>query len=133
MRVVIVDTDVVSYLFKEHTRGDLYKPHLVDAVASISFMAKAELEQWAIVGNWGMRKHGELLQFISDNFIVIESTAPLCRHWAQVKSAGQRSGQNIDTADAWMAATALLYGAPLITHNAADFAHVAGLQVITES
>jgi hypothetical protein len=36
MRALIVDTDVASFLFKEDTRGDLYKPHLTDAVASIS-------------------------------------------------------------------------------------------------
>ncbi len=28
MRVVIVDTDVASFLFKGDTRGDLYTPHL---------------------------------------------------------------------------------------------------------
>ncbi len=43
MRTLIVDTDVASFLFKEDTRGDMYKPHLADAVASISFMTLAEL------------------------------------------------------------------------------------------
>lgn len=45
MPVVIVDTDVVSYLFKGDTRGDLYEPHLVGALTAISFMTLAELEQ----------------------------------------------------------------------------------------
>jgi len=53
MRALIVDTDVASFLFKEDTRGYLYKPRLADAVASISFMTLAELEQWAVLRNWG--------------------------------------------------------------------------------
>jgi len=52
MPVVIVDTDVVSYLFKEDTRGGLYEPHLAGVLASISFMTLAELEHWTITRNW---------------------------------------------------------------------------------
>jgi predicted nucleic acid-binding protein len=36
-------------------------------------------------------------------------------------------------ADAWIAATAMLYGVPLITHNPADYTAVVGLQIITEA
>ena len=126
-------TDVVSYLFKEDTRGALYEPHLAGALASISFMTLAELEHWAVTRNWGVRRHGELLRFIKGRFVVIDSNAALCRKWAEVKGQVQRAGRQIETADAWIAATALMYSAPLVTHNAADFRHVAGLNVITES
>jgi len=37
------------------------------------------------------------------------------------------------TGDAWVAATALSYDVPLVTNNAADFAGVSGLTVISES
>jgi predicted nucleic acid-binding protein len=36
-------------------------------------------------------------------------------------------------ADAWIAATAALYGAPLITHNANDYRGLAELKPITEN
>jgi len=65
--------------------------------------------------------------------VVIDSNAALCRKWAEVKGQGQRAGRQIETADAWIAATALMYSAPLVTHNAADFTGVAGLNVITKS
>jgi len=133
MTAMIVDTDVASFLFKEDTRGDLYTSHLTDAVASISFMTLAELEQWAVVRNWGPRRHAELLQFIKDRFVVIESNAALCRKWAEVRGQVKRAGHHIETADAWIAATALLYNAPLMTHNADDFTHVPGLTIITEA
>jgi predicted nucleic acid-binding protein len=38
----------------------------------------------------------------------------------------------IDTADAWIAATALALNCPLVTHDAADFAGVPGLKIISE-
>lgn len=47
-------------------------------------------------------------------------------------AAARRAGRPIQTADAWIAATALLYGATLVTHNAADFAGVPGLLVVAE-
>ncbi|MBS1790575.1 MAG: type II toxin-antitoxin system VapC family toxin [Acidobacteria bacterium] len=129
---VIVDTDVASYLFKEDSRAEMYEPHLAGAIASISFMTLAELEQWAILRKWGARRHAELMRFIKSRFIIIDSTAALCRQWAEVRGNVTRIGRHIETADAWVAATALLYGVPLITHNATDFEHVPGINIITE-
>ena len=51
--MVVVDTDVVSYLFKQDTRADLYKPHLQGHLLLISPMTRAELEAWALERNWG--------------------------------------------------------------------------------
>jgi len=48
-------------------------------------------------------------------------------------SDARRSGRPIATADAWNAATALLLGLPLVTHNRSHFAHVAGLTIISEA
>ena len=56
----------------------------------------------------------------------------LCLKWAEVKDQVQRKGKIIQTADAWIAATAKLHGIPLVTHNGKDFAQVEGLTVITE-
>jgi len=41
---------------------------------------------------------------------------------------GETAGR-IETADAWIAATALLYDVPLLTHNKADYLGVPGLQL----
>jgi tRNA(fMet)-specific endonuclease VapC len=133
MRALIVDTDVASFLFKGDTRADLYTPHLADAVPGLSFMSLAELEQWAIMRNWGAQKHAEMLRFVKEGFVVIDSNEALCRQWAEIRGEAKRAGRKIETSDAWIAATALLYDMPLVTHNAADFNFLQGLQIITEA
>jgi predicted nucleic acid-binding protein len=53
MMQIVVDTDVVSFLFKSHPIGLRYDPELAGRVALISFMTVAELERWAIQYRWG--------------------------------------------------------------------------------
>lgn len=38
MQTVIVDTDVVSFIFKRDTRATLYEPYLNGVLASVSFV-----------------------------------------------------------------------------------------------
>ena len=71
--------------------------------------------------------------FSSGVFTVIDSSGLLCRRWAEVREQARRSGRIIQPSDAWLAATALLYSVPLLTHNVADFAGIAGLTVISET
>jgi len=47
--------------------------------------------------------------------------------------AARRAGRRLETADAWIAATAVLDDAPLITHNASDYPGVPALKVMSES
>jgi predicted nucleic acid-binding protein len=56
----------------------------------------------------------------------------VCLHWAEVKNNAHRIGRQISCEDAWIAATALAYDVPLVTHNPSDFYNVPGLTVITE-
>lgn len=134
MRAFVVDTDVASFLFKKDTRSRFYKQYVNDgAVTAISFMTLAELEQWAVLRNWGQQKREELAKFVSDRFIVVDSNDALCRMWAEVRGQAQRAGRQIDVADAWIAATAILYGAEMVTHNANHFDFLPGLQIITEA
>jgi tRNA(fMet)-specific endonuclease VapC len=48
-----------------------------------------------------------------------------------VTVAARAAGRRIECADAWIAASALLYDAPLITHNRADYLGVPDLIVIS--
>jgi predicted nucleic acid-binding protein len=48
-----------------------------------------------------------------------------------VTVAAQASGYRIECADARIAATALLYDLPLVTHNRADYRGVPGLALIS--
>lgn len=129
-RAVVVDTDVVSYLFKSDTRAELYRPHLSGRQLLLSFMSLAELYRWALRRNWGESRRQRLDGYLR-NFTVPPFDRALCRRWSEVTEAVRRDGRAISTADAWIAATALLYDLPLVTHNANDFAAVPALTVMS--
>jgi tRNA(fMet)-specific endonuclease VapC len=127
MKPIVLDTDVVSFLFKADTRAQVYLPQLQDRQWFISFMTGAELEQWALLANWSEKRVVWLRLFLS-RFVVVPSSHDLVLKWAEAMVAARRNGRRIETADAWIAATALLYDAPLLTHNKADDLGVPGLQ-----
>jgi tRNA(fMet)-specific endonuclease VapC len=127
MKPIVLDTDVVSFLFKADTRAQMYLPQLQDRQWFISFMTEAELEQWALLANWSEKRVVWLRLFLS-RFVVVPSSHDLVLKWAEAMVAARRNGRRIETADAWIAATALLYDAPLLTHNKADYLGVPGLR-----
>src|SRR5262245_29986092 len=120
MTSVVLDTDVVSFLFKNDTRAQSYLPHLRDRQWLISFMTEAELEQWALLSNWH-EKRVEWLRIFIARFAIVPSSRDLILKWAEVMVTARRAGRRLETADAWIAATAVLYDPPLITHNANDY------------
>jgi predicted nucleic acid-binding protein len=132
MARVVVDTDVVSFYFKGDTRAALYDAHLEGNESVISFMTLAELEHWAVNRRWGTKRHARLIEFLKRFHLELVDRA-LCRKWAEVVVAARRRGRPIDTADAWIAATALQLGVPLVTHNVGDYAGVSGVAILSEA
>ena len=127
---VVVDTDVVSYLFKSHPNAFHYFPDLTDRTPVISFMTQAELDRWVLEARWGEARRKRLREYL-ERFVVLPYDRVLCAKWAEVTVAAQARGRRIECADAWIAATALLVGAPLITHNRNDYLGVPGLTLIS--
>jgi predicted nucleic acid-binding protein len=132
MQSVVVDTDVVSFLFKRDSRASLYEAHLTGRDLVISFMTLAELKQWPLQKNWGEIRRRKLDEHIQ-KFTILHSDNDLCLKWAEVVESGRRRGRAIDSADAWIAATALLFDVGLVTHNRKHFAGVEGLTIISEA
>jgi predicted nucleic acid-binding protein len=77
MNTVLIDADVVSFLFKGDSRANEYAP------------------------------------------------------WAEVRAYRRSVGRPVSAQDAWIAAAALRYQIPLITHNAKDFEKIETLKIIT--
>ncbi len=128
---VVVDTNVVSYLFKKDTRGDLYRPHVEGRIGIIAAQTRAELELWMRERDWGERRRTELREDLQ-RYVFAPFDEAMCEGWARAVDSARRVGRPILVADAWVAATALAYSVPLVTHNPDDFAGVAGLSVISE-
>jgi tRNA(fMet)-specific endonuclease VapC len=127
---LVVDTDVVSYLFRGDTRAALFRPLLQDRLLVIAFMTVAELDRWALSRDWGPVRMAAMERHLR-RFVLYPFDRTLCRRWAEVIDGARRQGRPIQTADAWIAATALHLGVPLVTHNPADYAGVLGLTVVT--
>jgi tRNA(fMet)-specific endonuclease VapC len=132
MKVVLIDTDVISFLFKQDTRAELYRSHLHQTLSLISFMTVAELNQWALIRNWGEARKQSLAQHLTRHTL-IPFDHDLCQAWAEIRYEAHSIGRKIETSDAWIAATARLYQVPLITNNHADFDWVKNLTVISEA
>lgn len=128
----VLDTDVFSFLFKGDTRARSYEPHLLGAAPNLSFMTVAELDRWAIVYRWGAARKLRLKHFARP-FPVVYPDRRLCQIWASVTSEAQKHGRPLDCADAWIAATAITLGCPLVTHNAGDYVGVPSLTIISEA
>jgi tRNA(fMet)-specific endonuclease VapC len=127
--VLVVDTDVISYLFKQDTRGDLYKPHLQGHLLLISPMTRAELEAWALEHNWGQARREEMRVHLKQ-FLLMPFHEELCVKWAEATDSARRRGRSINSSDAWVAAVALHYDVPLVTHNKSDYLGVANLKLV---
>jgi predicted nucleic acid-binding protein len=128
---LVVDTDVASFIFKWHPD---FAPRYVTIVRGseliASFMTLAEMRQGALGANWGPRKCAVLEAFLAD-FSILHSDSLLCATWAAVRNESTRKGRPISSADAWIAATALVLSAPLVTNNPRDYRHLDKLQLVT--
>jgi uncharacterized protein (DUF2237 family) len=79
---VVVDTDVVSYLFKSHSTAFQYLPDLTDRTPMISFRTLAELDRWVLEARWGEARESACAN--------IWSALSCCRTTAICVQEGQR-------------------------------------------
>ena len=125
----LVDTDVVSFIFNNSQLGVPYRQYVRKRALLISFMTLAEIERGMRLANWGAKKRDDIEGFLTAKFAVIHTNDAICRKWAEITSIKERP---VAYADAWIAATAIVYRVPLITHNRKHFEVIAGLKVISE-
>ncbi len=130
MESVLVDTDVFSFLFKSDTRAASYKSLMRGSRTCLSFMSVAELHRWALAHNWSDTRRQSLLDAMCQN-LILPYDPSLAEIWARITVQRSRAGRPIECGDCWIAATAIRYKLPLVTHNAADFAHIDALRIVT--
>jgi predicted nucleic acid-binding protein len=89
MNAAIVDTDVVSMLFKGDTRALAYRAHIAGRLFGISFMTLAELDRWSLERNWGHGRKLELAQHLT-RYTVLPVSREICTKWAEVAFAAPK-------------------------------------------
>jgi tRNA(fMet)-specific endonuclease VapC len=127
---VVVDTDVVSFLFKNHPLAPPYQAILAGKPLAVSLITLAEIEYGMELKNWGAGRRDLMRRFLG-RFTALLPDIETARVWAQIKCACERKGRPIAFADAWIAAAALQLNVPLATHNACDYAAVEKLVILT--
>jgi predicted nucleic acid-binding protein len=131
IEIIGVDTNIISYIFRKDTRASLYEPHLIGRLKIIAAQTFAELELIPLLNSWSERRHQKLRELLQD-YVIIEADKKICLFWAKIQFEAKRNGTPVSVGDAWIAATALAYSIPLVTHNYNDFKNISDLQIITE-
>jgi tRNA(fMet)-specific endonuclease VapC len=127
---IVLDTNIISYQFKEDSRFDRYQAYLFDKHWCVSFQTRAEIERWIVARSWGTSKQTEFFEFYAQ-FIEIPHSLELSKQWARAMHQTSTNGYSMPPDDAWIAATALELGIPLVTHNKKDFLGLDGLEIIS--
>lgn len=129
---ILLDTNIVSYLFKAHGIAELYRPHIEDRLALVAFPTVGEIYAGAEKGNWGVQKRADVESFLN-KLGVAPYDRDTARHYGRIFARRQSLGRPIGYSDAWIAACALRHRLPLVTHNRRDFEHIPELVLISES
>ena len=127
---VVVDTDVVSFLFKNHPLAQAYQAILAGRPLAVLLITLAEVEYGMEAKNRGVSRRDLMRRFLS-RFTTLLPDTETARVWARIKSTCEKKGRPITFADAWIAAAALQMNVPLVTHNATDYEALEGLTVLT--
>jgi tRNA(fMet)-specific endonuclease VapC len=112
----VLDTTVASLLLSRSPLLSLYQSYLQNASLCINFQTVAEMRFGALRAGWGAARKRNLELFLSAFNLVVYSDA-LADHWPQMMDEARRAGRRLEAGDAWIAATARLLSAPLLTHD----------------
>jgi predicted nucleic acid-binding protein len=127
---VVVDTDVVSFLFKAHSLATAYQALLAGRPLAVWLITLAEVEYGMEARTWGTGRRDLMRRFLC-RFTYLLPDTETARVWARIKSGCERKGRPIAFADAWIAAAAMQLNVALVTHNAADYRAVENLTILT--
>lgn len=126
--MVVADTNIISYIASGSPIAELYLPHLQGARIHISFQTVQEAWYGAYKDGWGERRQRGLAQQLGQ-YQVVWPSMDLVRISAGVRAQRHRVGRPLGVADAWIAATALDLGCPLVSHDG-DFVDIPNLELI---
>ena len=125
---VVIDTNVVSNLLRGGDIAAYYSRRLAGQRLVVSFQAIEELWFGAYKNGWGERRKSELAKHL-EIYEVIWPNHELVEVCANLRTSAETAGRRLNTADAWIAATAVYLSCPLASHDR-DFSGVPNLSLI---
>jgi len=127
---LLLDTNIVTYTSSDTDWKEMYEPILVGKKLYICFMTFAELLEAVRHREMSEKNIQNYTNKIRSRYSIIPWNEMICDYFAVIRV--QRRNKPISVSDALIAATALVYGLPLVTHNVRDFEGIDGLDVITK-
>ena len=127
--VMVVDTNVVSYIFKGTALGRDYANLINGRPAGITLLSLAELHAGVVRGDWG-HERVQRLDAVVSRFAAIPGNSEVANLCGVLLGRCQDVGRAMDWPDAWAAATAIWLDVPLVTHDR-DLEGIPGLRVLT--
>ncbi len=127
-RRVVVDTSVVSYIFNGHAKAEFYVNELRGRQLAISFQTLDEIWFGAAKGGWGRVRRNEMERHL-EQYRTVWANPALVAISANLRSEREQAGRRLNTADAWIAATAIMLECPVASHDR-DFSGIPGLEMI---
>ncbi|MDE2699774.1 MAG: type II toxin-antitoxin system VapC family toxin [Gemmatimonadetes bacterium] len=128
LKLVILDTNIVSYIFNKDTRALYYQNQIRGRRVLISFQTLEELWYGAYTKGWGDRRKNELAHHL-EQYEIIWPGPELVTTCARLRSERKSAGREMRESDAWIAATAIMLGYPLASHDH-DFSDISDLELI---
>jgi predicted nucleic acid-binding protein len=122
----LLDTDTCS----AHLKSGALTHRLIQYAGRlhISAITLAELYTWALRAKVAPRRLQGVLDLLSD-LAVVDFTPDVARRFGEVQASLLDKGQRAPQLDLLIAATALVHGLTVVTHNQRHFLIVPGLSV----
>ena len=113
---VVLDTNVVSFDFRSDEQYEYYRERIADMIPVIALQTYEELWFGARWDGWGRRRLAKLDKFL-ERFEIVKPDEEIAQECGELRVAQMRRGMTLSTADAWIAATAIVLDCPLASHD----------------
>ena len=123
----LIDTDVCSaYLKGDRNVWQRFMQY--SGRLHLSSITVGELFTWSSRASASPKRQKALLDFLLD-VTVLDVTYDVGRKFGELRASLLDAGQGTPDLDLLIAATALVHGLTLVTHNVQDYANLPGLQI----
>ena len=124
----LLDTNILVHLIRRDPTGErirrLYNPLLADPLPLLSVVTNGELRSLSFQFEWGTEKIEKVRYFLSYFQRVSIDSEDILKAYALIDTYSERAGHSMGKNDLWIAATAHVTGACLLTTDT-DFDHLA--------